>query len=286
MPVPRSILHQHQYHSQRLRRHRLQQQSHGRIGNRDAFLHGAVGLVPVGSHRLIIVTHDAAGAGSLPSLVADPDLPSGVMKGDGLSTLAVNAFHGRLVRSADGAPPFPGLVELVIGADPNRGAHPADLPGHRVLRMVHRYPDERERERRDCHTGAPVLGRYFQCKVWPADGSKVPPGGARTTCCPFRRLTASSCGLRARVMSIASNQMLLNFGRKKSPGGSSREMGELATVVGRTRCNASANLVWAFVMPAIRLIDTRLASHRRSLRKLFRAEILTAGPMAVFVAPF
>ena len=63
-------------------------------------------------------------------------------------------------------------------------------------------------------------------------------------------------------MSIASNQMLLNFGRTKSPGGSSREMGELATVVGRTRCNASANLVWAFVMPAIRLIDTRLASHR------------------------
>ena len=85
MPVPRSILHQHQYHSQRSRRHRLQQQSHGRIGNRDGFLHGAVGLVPVGSHRLIIVIHDAAGAGSLPSLVADPDLPSGVMKGDGLS---------------------------------------------------------------------------------------------------------------------------------------------------------------------------------------------------------
>ena len=174
MPVPRSILHQHQYHSQRLRRHRLQQQSHGRIGNRDGFLHGAVGLVPVGSHRLIIVMHDAAGAGSLRSLVADPDLPSGVMKGDGLSPLAVNAFHGRLVRSAAGAPPFPGLVELVVGADPNRGAHAADLPGHRVLRMVHRYPDKRERERRDCHTGAPLLGRYFQCKVWSADGSKVP----------------------------------------------------------------------------------------------------------------
>ena len=61
---------------------------------------------------------------------------------------------------------------------------------------------------------------------------------------------------------IASNQMLLNFGRTKSPGGSSHEMGELATVVGRTHCNASANLVWAFVMPAIRLIDTRLASRR------------------------
>ena len=106
------------------------------------------------------------------------------------------------------------------------------------------------------------------------------PGGARTTCCPFRRLTTSSCGLRARVMSIASNQMLLNFGRTKSPGGSSREMGELATVVGRTRCNASANLVWAFVMPAIRLIDTRLASHKRSLRKLLCAGIPVAGSFA------
>ena len=88
------------------------------------------------------------------------------------------------------------------------------------------------------------------------------PGGAHTTCCPFRRLTTSSCGLRARVTSIASNQMLLNFGRTRSPDGSSREMGELATVVGRTRCNTSANLVWAFAMPAIRLIDTRFASHR------------------------
>ena len=34
-----------------------------------------------------------------------------------------------------------------------------------------------------------------------------------------------------------------------------------------TRCNASANPICAFLMPAIRLIDTRLASHSRSLRK-------------------
>ena len=33
-------------------------------------------------------------------------------------------------------------------------------------------------------------------------------------------------------------------------------------VVGRTCCNASANPICAFLMPAIRLIDTRLASHR------------------------
>ena len=56
--------------------------------------------------------------------------------------------------------------------------------------------------------------------------------------------------------------MLLNFGRTRSPGGSSHEMGEPATVVGRTPCNASANLVWAFIMPAIRLIDTRGGSHK------------------------
>ena len=156
MPIPLSIL--HQYHSQRLRRHRLRQQSDGRIGNRDGFLHGAVGLVPVGSHWLIVVMHDAAGAGTLRSLVADPDLPSGVMKGDGLSPLAVNAFHGRLVRfAAAGAPPFPSLVELVVAVDPNRGAHTSDLPGHRVLREVHKYPDKRERERHYCDTGAPML---------------------------------------------------------------------------------------------------------------------------------
>ena len=43
--------------------------------------------------------------------------------------------------------------------------------------------------------------------------------------------------------------------------------GTLITAFGKTRCKASANLVWAFVMPAIRLIDTRLASHSGSLRK-------------------
>ena len=98
----------------------------------------------------------------------------------------------------------------------------------------------------------------FSVRVWPADGSKVP----RRRPYHLLPLPASSCGLRARVMSIASNQMLLNFGRTKSPGGSSREMGELATVVGRTRCNTSADPICAFLMPAIRLIDTRLASPR------------------------
>ena len=54
-----------------------------------------------------------------------------------------------------------------------------------------------------------------------------------------------------------SNQMLLNFGRTKSPGRSSHEIREwLASVVGKTHRNASANLFWAFVMSALRLIDT------------------------------
>ena len=36
----------------------------------------------------------------------------------------------------------------------------------------------------------------------------------------------------------------------------------------------------------LRLIDTRRGSRKGSLRKPFRAEILTAGPMADFAAPF
>ena len=51
--------------------------------------------------------------------------------------------------------------------------------------------------------------------------------------------------------------MLLNFGRTKSPGRSSHEIREwLASVVGKTHRNASANLFWAFDMSALRLIDT------------------------------
>ena len=60
----------------------------------------------------------------------------------------------------------------------------------------------------------------------------------------------------------------------------------LASVVGKTRRNASANLFWAFVMSALHLIDTRRGSPNGSLCKPFRAGILTAGPMAVFVGPF
>ncbi len=36
----------------------------------------------------------------------------------------------------------------------------------------------------------------------------------------------------------------------------------------------------------LRLIDTRRGSHNGSLRKPVRAELLTAGPMAVFAGPF
>ena len=50
---------------------------------------------------------------------------------------------------------------------------------------------------------------------------------------------------------IASNQMLLNFGRTRYPGRSSHETGgSLATLVGKTRRNASANPICAFLMPA------------------------------------
>ena len=61
---------------------------------------------------------------------------------------------------------------------------------------------------------------------------------------------------------IASNQMLLNFGRTRSLGRFSHEIARwLASVVGKTRRNASANLFWAFVMSGIlHLIDTRRGS--------------------------
>ena len=50
---------------------------------------------------------------------------------------------------------------------------------------------------------------------------------------------------------IASNQMLLNFGRTRSFGGSSHETRDtLDTVVGKTRYNASENPIGASVLPA------------------------------------
>ena len=57
--------------------------------------------------------------------------------------------------------------------------------------------------------------------------------------------------------------MLLNFGRTKSPGRSSHEIRDSWPPSSEgTRCNASANPICAFLMPAIRLIDTRGGSHK------------------------
>ena len=59
---------------------------------------------------------------------------------------------------------------------------------------------------------------------------------------------------------IASNQMLLNFGRTRSLGRSSHEIGDrLAIVVGRSRRNSSTNPIWgiypsgssALLMPSV-----------------------------------
>ena len=49
---------------------------------------------------------------------------------------------------------------------------------------------------------------------------------------------------------LPQNQMLLNFGYTRSPGGSSHEIGELATVVGKTRRNISSNRIWVSILPA------------------------------------
>ena len=60
---------------------------------------------------------------------------------------------------------------------------------------------------------------------------------------------------------IASNRVLLNFGRTRSPGGSSHEIGDsLDTAVGITGRNASANPISASARRRLRLIDTRLGS--------------------------
>ena len=57
--------------------------------------------------------------------------------------------------------------------------------------------------------------------------------------------------------------MLLNFSRTKSPGRSSHEIRDSWPPSSEgTRCNASANPICAFLMPAIRLIDTRCDSHK------------------------
>ena len=50
--------------------------------------------------------------------------------------------------------------------------------------------------------------------------------------------------------------MPLNFGRTRPPGGSSHEIRELVSLVGKTRRNASVDLICALLMPAIRVIDT------------------------------
>ena len=65
----------------------------------------------------------------------------------------------------------------------------------------------------------------------------------------------------------------------------------LASVVGKTHRNASANLFWAFVMPALRIIDTPSDSHKGSLRKPSRASAAggarrTPGPVATSVDLF
>ncbi len=50
---------------------------------------------------------------------------------------------------------------------------------------------------------------------------------------------------------IASNQMLLNFGRTEFPNGfQPRNWKCLASAVGNIRRNASANPIWAYILPA------------------------------------
>ena len=58
-------------------------------------------------------------------------------------------------------------------------------------------------------------------------------------------------GVQQTAIRIASNPMLPNFGRTRSPGGSSHETRDtLDTVVGKTRHNASENPIGASVLPA------------------------------------
>ena len=54
--------------------------------------------------------------------------------------------------------------------------------------------------------------------------------------------------------------MLLNSDRTRPPSGSSHEIRELVSLVGKTRRNASVDLICALLMQAIRVIDTRRAS--------------------------
>ena len=61
---------------------------------------------------------------------------------------------------------------------------------------------------------------------------------------------------------MASKQMLLNSDHTRPPGGSSHENRELVSLVGKTRRNASVDLICALLMPAIRVIDTYSASHK------------------------
>ena len=60
--------------------------------------------------------------------------------------------------------------------------------------------------------------------------------------------------------------MLPIFRCTRSLGESNHDIRDtLVNAVGKTRCNASANPICAFLMPAIRLIDTRCASPKGNL---------------------
>ena len=62
---------------------------------------------------------------------------------------------------------------------------------------------------------------------------------------------------------VASIKLLPTFRCTGYPGESSHEIRDSWPPSSEgTRCNASANPICAFLMPAIRLIDTRLASHK------------------------
>ena len=68
---------------------------------------------------------------------------------------------------------------------------------------------------------------------------------------------------RYPTLVIDSIQMLPTFRCTGDHDGSSHEIRDSWPPSSEgTRCNASANPICAFLMPAIRLIDTRLASHR------------------------
>ena len=72
--------------------------------------------------------------------------------------------------------------------------------------------------------------------------------------CPSSPILADSRCLKCGVAELQST---------RSPGGSSHEIRDSWPPSSEgTRCNASANPICAFLMPAIRLIDTRVASHK------------------------